>query len=88
MISTMLQIKEATEEALFDTELMSLAQFMFHSREHMEAVEFAQILFKYSSSLSALTATLVSQVCLSESDMSEMIATMKEMNQLTEGLDN
>jgi prephenate dehydrogenase len=88
MISTMLQIKEATEEALFDTELMSLAQFMFHSREHMEAEEFAQLLFKYSTSLSALTATLVSQVCLSESDMSEMIATMKEMNQLTEELDN
>ena len=88
MISTMLQIKEATEEALFDTELMSLAQFMFHSREHMEAEEFSQLLFKYSTSLSALTATLVSQGCLSESDMSDMIATMKEMNQLTEELDN
>ena len=54
----------------------------------MENEQFAQLLFKYSASLSALTATLVSQVCLSESDMSEMIATMKEMNQLTEGLDN
>lgn len=88
MISTMLQIKEATEEALFDTELMSLAQFMFQNREHMENEQFAQLLFKYSASLSALTATLVSSICLSESDMSDMVATMKEMNQLTEGLDN
>ena len=88
MISTMLQIKEATEEALFDPDLMSLAQFMFQNREYLETEEFAQILFKYSASLSALTATLVSQVCLSESDMSDMVATMKEMNQLTEGLDN
>jgi len=88
MISTMLQIKEATEEALFDPDLMSLAQLMFQNREYMEQEQFAQILFKYSASLSALTATLVSQVCLSESDMSDMVATMKEMNQLTEGLDN
>ena len=88
MISTMLQIKEATEEALFDPDLMSLAQFMFQNREYLETEEFAQILFKYSSSLSALTATLVSQVCLSHSDMSDMVATIKEMKELTEGLDN
>lgn len=87
MISTMLQIKEATEEAIFDNELMSLAQFMFKNHEYMETEQFAQLLFKYSTSLSALTATLVSQVCLSESDMSEMIATMKEMNQLTEDME-
>jgi prephenate dehydrogenase len=84
----MLQIKEATEKALFDPDLMSLAQFMFYNREDLETEEFAQILFKYSASLSALTATLVSSICLSESDMSDMVATIKEMNQLTEGLDN
>jgi hypothetical protein len=83
----MLQIKEATEEALFDHELMGLAQFMFKNREYMENEEFARLLFKYSASLSALTATLVSSICLSESDMSDMIATMKEMNQLTEEME-
>jgi hypothetical protein len=87
MISTMLAIKEATEEALFDHELMGLAQFMFKNHEHMENDEFAQLLFKYSASLSALTATLVSSICLSESDMSVMVATMKEMNQLTEEME-
>ncbi len=87
MISTMLAIKEATEEALFDHELMGLAQFIFKNHEHMENDEFAQLLFKYSASLSALTATLVSSICLSESDMSDMIATMKEMNQLTEEME-
>ena len=88
MISTMLQIKEATEEALFDPYLMSLAQFMFQNREYMETEEFAQLLFKYSASLSELTATLVSTICLSESDMSDMVATIKEMKQLTDELDN
>jgi len=87
MISTMLQIREATEEALFDPDLMSLAQFMFQNREYLETEEFAQILFKYSSSLSALTATLVSQVCLSHSDMSDMVATIKEMNELSKEME-
>ena len=87
MISTMLAIKEATEEALFDHELMGLAQFIFKNHEHMENDEFAQLLFKYSSSLSALTATLVSQVCLSHSDMSDMVATIKEMNELSKEME-
>lgn len=87
MISTMLQIKEATEEALFDPDLMSLARFMFENREYMETEEFAQLLFKYSSSLSALTATLVSQVCLSYSDLSDMVATIKEMNELSKEME-
>ena len=87
MISTMLQIKEATEEALFDPDLMSLAQFMFQNREYMEQEQFAQMLFKYSASLSALTATLVSQVCLSHSDLSDMVDTIKEMKQLTENME-
>jgi hypothetical protein len=83
----MLQIKEATEEALFDPDLMSLAQFMFQNREYMEQEQFAQMLFKYSASLSALTATLVSQVCLSHSDLSDMVDTIKEMKQLTENME-
>ena len=84
MISTMLQIKSATEEALMDPELMDLAGFIFQNHKFIEDDQLAQLLFKYSASLSALTATYVSQVCLSYSDMSDMVATIKEMNQLTE----
>lgn len=82
MISTMLQIREATEEALMDPELMDLAGFIFQNHKFIEDDQLAQLLFKYSASLSALTATLVTQVCLSQSDLSDMVATIKEMNQL------
>jgi len=84
MISTMLQIREATEEALMDPELMDLAGFIFQNHKFIEDEQLAQLLFKYSASLSALTATYVSQVCLSHSDLSDMVATIKEMNQLTQ----
>lgn len=83
MISTMLQIREATEEALMDPELMDLAGFIFQNHKFIEDDQLAQLLFKYSASLTALTATLVSQVCLSHTDLSDMVATIKEMNQLT-----
>lgn len=82
MISTMLQIREATEEALMDPELMDLAGFIFQNHKFIEDEQLAQLLFKYSASLSALTATLVTQVCLSHTDLSDMVATIKEMNQL------
>lgn len=88
MISTMLEIKEATEQALMDPELMDLAGFIFQNHKFIEDDQLAQLLFKYSASLSALTATYVSQVCLSQADMSDMVATIKEMNQLTEDMDN
>lgn len=78
----MLQIREATEEALMDPELMDLAGFIFQNHKFIEDDQLAQLLFKYSASLSALTATLVTQVCLSQSDLSDMVATIKEMNQL------
>jgi hypothetical protein len=87
MISTMLQIREATEEALMDPELMDLAGFIFQNHKFIEDEQLAQLLFKYSASLSALTATYVSQVCLSDSDLSDMVATIKEMNQLTQELE-
>jgi hypothetical protein len=44
--------------------------------------EFVQFLFKYSASLSALTATLVTSVCLTESQMNDMIDNLKEFDQL------
>ena len=82
MISTMLAIREATEEAILDQEVMDLAAFIFRNKDSLGAEEFAQLLFKYSSHLAGLTATFVTQVCLTESDLSVLVDTIKEMNQL------
>jgi hypothetical protein len=87
MISTMLQIREATEEALMDPELMDLAGFIFQNHKFIEDEQLAQLLFKYSASLSALTATYVSQVCLTPADLSDMVDTIKEMNQLSKEME-
>jgi hypothetical protein len=49
--------------------------------------EFVKFLFKYSASLSALTATLVTSVCLTESQMNDMVDTIKEFDQLEQEME-
>lgn len=82
MIATAIKIQDATASAVHDEEIMDMAGHLYHSRNTMTDNEFMQFLFKYSASLSALTATLVTSVCLTESQMSDMIDTIQELDQL------
>jgi hypothetical protein len=82
MISTALAIQDATASAVHDEEIMDMAGHLYHSRNEMTDNEFVEFLFKYSASLSALTATLVTSVCLTESQMNDMIDNLKEFDQL------
>ena len=63
---------------------MDMAGHLYHSRNEMTDDEFVQFLFKYSANLSALTATLVTSVCLTESQMNDMVDTIKEFEALEE----
>lgn len=82
MISTALAIQGATQDAVMDESVMSMASAMYHNKDEMTPDEFAKAMFIYSAHLSALTATLVTSVCLTENQMNEMIDTIKEMEAL------
>jgi hypothetical protein len=82
MISTALAIQDATTSAVHDETIMNMAGHLYHARNEMTDDEFVQFLFKYSANLSALTATLVTSVCLTESQINEMVDTIKEFDQL------
>lgn len=79
MISTALAIQNATQDAVMDESVMNLASALYHSKDNFSDEDFAKALFLYSAHLSALTATLVTSVCLTESQMDEMMETIKEM---------
>ncbi len=66
MISTAIAIQDATTSAVHDETIMDMAGHLYHARNEMTDDEFVQFLFKYSANLSALTATLVTSVCLTE----------------------
>ena len=88
MLSTALAIQEATQEAVMDNSVMSMASAMYHNKDEMSTEDFAKALFIYSAHLSALTATLVTSVCLTESQIDEMMNTIKEFDNLGKDITN
>ena len=82
MISTALAIQDATKEAVHDESVMDMAAAIYHNRHEINEDEFIKMMYIYSAHLSALTATLVTSACLTESQMNDMIETIKEMEAL------
>ena len=82
MIATALQIQEATAEAVTDIETMTMARDIFQNHETMTREELAKALWEYSAHLSALTASLVTNVCLTETQLNDMISDIKEFDAL------
>ena len=79
MISTALAIQEATRDAVHDEEVMGMASAIFHHRHELDEEEFIKAMYMYSAHLSAMTATLVTHACLTQSQINDMIETIKEM---------
>lgn len=82
MISTALAIQEATGEAVTDFSTLIMAKSLTHSRTEMTDEDFAEAMFRYSAHLAALTASLVTHACLTESQVNDMVETIKEMDSM------
>ena len=82
MISTMLEIQNATQEAVHDPIIMEMASAIYHHKDEMSSEEFARALFQYSAALSAMTTTLVAHVLLTEQELNVMLDTIKEFDEL------
>ena len=83
MISTALKIQDATQEAFKDEQVMKMAAAIYHLRNDVDNETMAKMLFEYSATLSALTATLVSHAILSETQMKEMISEIEEFENIS-----
>ena len=83
MISTALKIQDATQEAFQDEQIMKMAAAIYQMRNDVDNETMAKMLFEYSATLSALTATLVSHAILSETQMKEMISEIQEFENLS-----
>jgi hypothetical protein len=82
MISTAIAIQMATQDAVHDESVMDLASALYHHRNEMSDEDFAKAMFMYSAHLSAMTATLVTHACLTESQLNDMLETIKEMDSM------
>ena len=82
MISTALAIQDATKEAIFDNSTISMVKEIIDSRDMLDEDSLTRALFQYSAHLTALTATLVTSVCLTREQLDSMVDTIKEFDQL------
>jgi len=82
MIVTAIKLQEATKEAVHDPMMMEMAANLFQARNVVSDNDFAEILYQYSALLASLTTTLATNVLLTESELDEMISSIKEFEQL------
>ena len=87
MIATAIALQDATKDAVHDPMIMEFASDVFQSR-YLSDEEFAQKLYQYSAMLASMTTTLVVNTLLTESQLDEMIGTIKEMESMGKDLDN
>jgi hypothetical protein len=80
MISTALAIQDATRDAIFDNETVSMVKEIIESRNMLDEDALTRALFQYSAHLTALTATLVTSICLTREQLDAMVDTIKEFD--------
>jgi hypothetical protein len=84
MLSTAMELLDATKESIFDEDIMGLAGELHTRRNELSDEVFAKYLFMYSAALSSRVADSVTKILLTEQQMSDLIATIGEMDELTE----
>lgn len=84
MLSTALELVEATKTAIFDEDIMGLAGELHTRRNELPDEIYAKYLFMYSSAIASKVADLVTKVLLTESELSDLFSILEEMDNLTE----
>jgi hypothetical protein len=83
MLSTALGVLEATQNSMFDEDIMGLAGELHTLRNDLSDENFAKYLFMYSAALSSKVADGVTKVFLTETQLKELMSSIDEMENLT-----
>ena len=85
MIATALKIQDATKSAVMDFSSMVLAKQIVESSSKEEM---AEKIFQYSCHLSSLVATLVTNSCLTDEQLNDMLDSIKEFEKMGKDIEN
>lgn len=88
MLATAMKIKEATNDSVMDISTLIMAKQILKNRAEMSDEEFSHAIFDYSCHLSALTATMVGEICLTEQEINDMVKTIQELNEMERNVIN
>ncbi len=84
MLSTATALLDATKTSIFNDDIMGLAGELHTRRNELDDETFAKYLFMYSAALSSKVADSVTKILLTEKQMSDLIDTIEELDELTE----
>ncbi|NBX78046.1 hypothetical protein EBQ93_01645 [bacterium] len=79
MLATATALIQATEDAIFDEEVMGFAQAFCHHAKDLDEQQFAKSIYVYSCMLSSLAIDKATKVLLTETEVKELMATIDEM---------
>lgn len=82
MISTAVALQEATGNAVIDISTMIKAKSIYDGRNEMTNAEFQDALFEYSAHLASVTATLVTNALMTESQINDLLQTIQELDEM------
>jgi len=84
MLSTAIELLDATRSSIFDEDIMAMAGELHTRRNELPDEIFAKYIFMYSTALSAKVADSITKILLTAEEMSDLCATIDEMDNLSE----
>ena len=79
MLSTATALIQATEEAIFDEEVMGFAQSFCHHAKDLDTEQFAKSIYVYSCMLSSLAVDKAMKVLLSDTEVADLMNAIDEL---------
>ena len=84
MLATAISLADATKKAIFDEEIMGLAGELHTRRNELTDSQFPKYIYMYSIALASKVADLTTKVLLTEDQMSDLVDSINEMENLAE----
>lgn len=86
MLSTALELLDATRNSVFDEDIMELAGELHTRRNELPDEIYAKYLYMYSTAIASKVADSITKVLLTEQEMSDLCATIDEMTDISESI--
>jgi hypothetical protein len=84
MLATAVAVAEATKQAVFDEEILALAGELHTRRNELSDNQYPKYIYMYSVALASKVADLTTKVLLTKEEMSALVDTINEMENLSE----
>jgi hypothetical protein len=88
MLSTATALIEATEQSIFDDEVMGFAQAFCHHAKDLDEQQFAKSIYVYSCMLASTAVDKAMKVLLTEQQIIDLMNAIDELEQMRDEVIN